>query len=197
MRDVVRALTTTFSASTTAYPLPDELHQTIEVFLDRYTDIEENDSQRLHEELLSLYMKYVAGSREKHGPFLSALRLIRPALTGTARLEEWWSLILQPTICAVGHKRHEVEDTKEIIQNILVFDAEDDKSGDKSRLSSHFTKKVLDLYLSYSTLPTSVENVISPEAEFVSHELESILVGFGRRKPKVCICLHLYVQPQP
>lgn len=145
----------------------------------------------MHEDLLSLYMKHVAGSPEKHGPFLSALRLLRPALTGESRLDEWWGLVLKPTIDAVGHKRHEVEDAREIIQSILVFDVDEDKNGEKSRLSNHFSRKILDLYLSHTKIPTSIGDVVSPDDEYVSHELESILTSFGRRKPKVLYCLLL------
>ncbi|KAF2188188.1 hypothetical protein K469DRAFT_737553 [Zopfia rhizophila CBS 207.26] len=184
MRETVKALTSTFSAPTTPYPLPDELHQTIEAFLERYHNIEDNDSQRFHEDLLSLYMRYVAGSPEKHGSFLSALRLVRPALTGEARLDEWWGLVLRPTIDGIVHKRHEIEDAREILQSILIFDVEEDKDGEKARLSRHFSKKILNAYLARTKVLSSAEDIVSPEDEFVSHELESVLVAFGRRNPK-------------
>ncbi|KAF2201239.1 hypothetical protein GQ43DRAFT_416177 [Delitschia confertaspora ATCC 74209] len=184
MREAVKALTTTFSAPTTPYPLPDELQQTIEAFLERYHDIEEHDSQRFHEDLLSLYTKQVAGHPEKHGSFLGALRLVRPALTGESRLEEWWNLVLKPTIDTVGYKRHVLEDAREIIQSILVFDADEDKDGEQRRLSKHFTKRILDMYLARTKLPSSAGDIVTPEDEFVSEELVSILVAFGRRKPK-------------
>lgn len=99
-------------------------------------------------------------------------------------MDEWWGLVLKPTIDAVGHKRHEVEDAREIIQSILVFDVDEDKNGEKSRLSNHFSRKILDLYLSHTKIPTSIGDVVSPDDEYVSHELESILTSFGRRKPK-------------
>lgn len=185
MRETLKALNSTFSAPTVAYPLPDELQATINGFLERYDDIEDYDSQRFHEDLLSLYMRHVAGNSEKHGPFLSALRLLRPALTGETRLSEWWRLVLKPTIDGIGHKKQEIEDAGDFLQNILVYDADDDQDGERARLSEFFTKKILDAYLARTKIPSSSEDVVSPENEFVSHELESVLVAFGRRKPKV------------
>jgi hypothetical protein len=166
-------------------PLPDELQHAIEAFLERYHDIEDNDSQRFHEDLLSLYMRHVAGSPEKHGPFLRALRLVRPALTGQARLEEWWGLVVKPTIDTVGHKRQEIEDAKEFLHSILSFDAEEDKSGEHARLAKHFSSMILDMYLAKTRVPSTAEDVVSPEDAVVSHELEAILLTYGRGKPRV------------
>ncbi|KAF2121563.1 Hamartin protein-domain-containing protein [Lophiotrema nucula] len=198
MRDTIKVLTTTFSAATTPYPLPAELQHTIQAFLDRYDHIEGHDSQRFHEELLSLYMRHVAGSPEKHGPFLSALRICRPALTGEARLNEWWELVLKPTIEGVGHKRHELEDAREFLLSILIFDKEGEREGELAHLSGAFTKKILDSYLARTRIPSSAEDVVSPENEAISHELESILVAFGRKKPKLLLLTldRLFVQKQ-
>jgi hypothetical protein len=187
MREALKALTATFSAPTAPYPLPDELQQTIEAFLERYHEIEDHDSQRFHDDLLSLYTKHVAGNSEKHGPFLSALLLVRPALTGIGRLNEWWDLVLKPTLLeGMGHKKREIEDARAFVQSILVFDGEEDKDGEHTRLSQYFSGKILDAYISKTRIPSLPQNVSSLEDEYVAHELETILVAFGRRKPKVC-----------
>ncbi|KAF2258513.1 hypothetical protein CC78DRAFT_114438 [Lojkania enalia] len=184
MREAVKALTSIFSNATAPYPLPDELRLTVQAFLDRYEHIEDHDSQRFHEDLLSLYMRHVAGSPEKHGAFLSALKLVRPALTGEARLNEWWGLVLRPTIEEIGHKRHEVEDARDFLQSILVFEPDEDKDGELAKVSGNFLKRILDSYLAKTRIPSSTEHAVSPEDEFVANELESILVAFGRRRPK-------------
>lgn len=192
----MKALSSTFSSPTVPWPLPDDLRTTIQDFLDRYADIDDHDSQRLHEELLSLYMRHVAGSSEK--PFIAVLRLMRPALTGEARWSEWWDLVLKPTIDGVGHKRHEVEDAKHLIQSLLWFEADEDKDGDNARLSNLFLKNIVDIYLARTKIPSSAEDVISAEDDFVSHEVESILVAFGRRMPRELLQAidDLFVQKQ-
>ncbi|KAF1994788.1 hypothetical protein P154DRAFT_364977 [Amniculicola lignicola CBS 123094] len=198
MRETVKALTATFSATTTPFPLPEELHQTIQAFLDKYHGIDDHDSQRFHDDLLSLYMRHVAGNPEKHGSFLSALRHLRPVLTGEARLNEWWGLVVKPTVETMGHKKQEIEDARDFVQGILVFDVEDDKDGELAQLSDAFSRKMLDAYLLVTKVPSSTGDVVCPEDEFVGHELETILVNFGRRKPKELLLAldALFVQKQ-
>lgn len=185
MKEAVKALDNTFGAPDVPYPLPDELCATIQSFLDRYDNIDDHDSQRFHEDLLALYQRRVAEDAAKHGAFLSALRLVRPALIGEARLTVWWNLVLKPTIDGIGHKRHEIEDAREIVQSILVYDAEEDQTGEHARLSKLFTKMILDAYLIRTDVSASSENAVSPENEFIANELESVLITFGRKMPKV------------
>jgi hypothetical protein len=185
MRDTIKALNTAFSASTLQSPLPDELRDTIENFLERYDNIDDHDSQRFHEDLHTLYQRHVAQTPEKHGAFLSLLCLVRPALTGEACLSTWWNLVVKRTVDGIGYKRQEIEDARDFIQSILVYDAEADKDGEYARLSRLFSKKVLDLYLARTNVPFSAEGAVSPENDFISHELESILMAYGRKMPKV------------
>ncbi|KAF2631096.1 hypothetical protein BU25DRAFT_437652 [Macroventuria anomochaeta] len=198
MRETIKALDNTFSAPEVPYPLPGELRATIQSFLDRYDNIDDHDSQRFHEDLHALYQRHVAEDAAKHGAFVSTLRLVRPALTGEARLTIWWNLVLKPTIDGIGHKRHEIEDARETVQSILVYDSEEDQSGEHARLSKLFIKKILDAYLVRTDVSASPENAVSPENEFIANELESVLVTFGRKMPKLLLSAldELFVQKQ-
>ncbi|CBX93951.1 hypothetical protein LEMA_P036250.1 [Plenodomus lingam JN3] len=198
MREALKALNTTFSAPSVPYPLPDELLTTIESFLERYDDIDEHDAQRFHEDFHDLYLRHVAGHSEKHGAFLSALRLLRPVITGETRLTTWWDLVLKPTIDGVGHKRQEISDASEFVLSILVFDVDTDTGGEHAHMSALFTKKLLDAYLARTNSPLSLEHTLSPENEFAVHELESLIVAFGRKMPKALLLAldRLFVQKQ-
>ncbi|KAF2829141.1 hypothetical protein CC86DRAFT_436914 [Ophiobolus disseminans] len=198
MRETIKALSTTFSAPSVPYPLPDELCEAIENFLDRYDAIDDHDSQRFHEDLHTLYQRHVAGSPEKNGAFLAVLRRVRPALTGEARFTTWWNLVLKPVIDGMGHKRQELDDAQELVQSILVYDPEADKDGEHARLSMLFTRRVLDLYLARTNVPLSAEDTIAPENDFLSNELESLIVAFGRKMPKALLLAldELFVQKQ-
>ncbi|KAJ4352328.1 uncharacterized protein N0V89_007676 [Didymosphaeria variabile] len=186
MRETLKALNTTFAAPAAPYPLPEELRDTIARFLEKYDDIDDTDSQRFHDDLLPLYNKHVANNPENLGPFLSVLRAVRPALTGEARLGEWWDLVLKPTIDSVGHKKHELEEAKELLLSFLVYEVHDDKDKDKecARLSDLFLRKTLDVYLARTKVPSETEDIISPEDDYISNEVESVLVAFGRKQPK-------------
>ncbi|KAI8942650.1 hypothetical protein NX059_000703 [Plenodomus lindquistii] len=198
MRESLKALNATFAATSVPYPLPDELVATIENFLERYDDIDEYDAQRFHDDLHALYLRHVAGQPEKHGAFLSALRLLRPVITGETRLTAWWELVLKPTIDGVGHKRLEIEDAREFVLSVVVFDADADTNGEQAHMSALFTKKLLDAYLARTNGPLSIDHDLSPENEFASHELESLIVAFGRKMPKALLLAldRLFVQKQ-
>ncbi|KAF2744196.1 hypothetical protein M011DRAFT_470611 [Sporormia fimetaria CBS 119925] len=183
MREVVRLLHSTFAASTVPYPLPEEVLQSLDAFLYRRHETD-YDAQRLHDELLSLYKKHVTGDKEKNSSFISALRRLRPALSGEACHRQWWELVVKPTIYSVGRKRNELEEARRFLQDILVFDPDEDKQGEYARLSKDFSKTLLEAYLSKTKAPSGSTDFISPEDDFVAGVLESILVKFGCRKPK-------------
>ncbi|KAK3065699.1 hypothetical protein LTS18_002506, partial [Coniosporium uncinatum] len=68
----------------------------------------------------------------------------------------------------------------------MVFDPEEDPSREKAATSIHFTARLIEAYLARTRIPSGGEedDVVSPEDDFVAHELENILVAFGRKMPK-------------
>lgn len=166
-------------------PLPDELQQTIEAFLDLQQNIDDHDSQRLHDELILIRNKSSSTSSERLGAFVHLLRLLRPAIRGEKRLGEWWSTVIKPIVDSVGHKRDTIEDAREFLLGILIFDADDDTTGENASLSAQFTRRILEAYLLRTKIPTTDDEVVSPEDEYIAQELEGILVAFGKKKPKV------------
>ncbi|CAI6332559.1 unnamed protein product [Periconia digitata] len=198
MRETVKSLHTIFSVPAVPYPLPDGIKETIQSFLDRYANIDDHDSQRFHDDLYSLYTKHVAGQPDKIPTFLQLLNISRPALTGEMRWKEWWDVVLKPTIDSVGHKRHEVEEARDLLRSILLYDADDDKDGDHSRLSNLFLGNLVDIYLARTKVPSTADHINSQEDDHVSQEIESVLVAFGRKRPKELLAAvdHLFVQKQ-
>lgn len=186
MKASIKALDSTFSAPTVPCPLPDELVATIQAFLDKYAPIDEHDSQRFHEDLHALYLRHVAGKPEKHGAFLSLLRILRPAITGEDRLSVWWDAVIKPTLDGTGYKRQQIEDAREFISTVLVYDADSEQNAG-AQLSKSFTKKVLDAYIERLDVHASADILMFPENNFVAQELETVLIAFGRKMPKVRI----------
>ena len=187
MKDIVKALHATFSTATLSLPLPDELQALIEAFLDKHSDIEDNTSQRLQEELLAIFHKYIAAKPEKHASFLRTLRYLRPAIIGRARFLEWWELIIRPSLDAFGQKKNVIEEAKELLLSVLVYDAEDKDAEEKADLSNKLLTIVLEIYLERARMPTAENENTSPEDEHIARDFESVIVGFGRKKPKVRI----------
>jgi Hamartin protein len=183
LKDLLKAINSKFADPALSYPIPEEFEQALEQFVHAQQSIEDADSQRLHDELVSIYNRYVIGNADKQGPFVAILRLLRPLITGETRLDQWWTLVIRPTVDAIGQRRDTVEDAKDFLLGILDFDPEDNGSGEKARISAQFTQKLLDAYLARTKIPSG-DDVVSPEDEFIALELEGILVAFGRKKPK-------------
>jgi hypothetical protein len=186
LKDTLRAVNSAFAEKAVAYPLHDDLERAIERSVDPRAHLGENESQQIHEELLMIYNCHVAGNVDKQPPFVAALRLMRPVIRGEQRLDAWWNLLIRPTIDSCGPRRDSIEEAREFLLRILVFDAEEDRTGEMAAMSAVFTRKLLDCYLVRTKIPSG-DDVVSPEDEFIAQELEGILVAFGRKKPKVCL----------
>jgi hypothetical protein len=184
LKDLSRFLNGHFSGNSTE-ALGEEVINEFATFVEENANIDDSTSQKLQEELLDIYSNHVVGDHDKVGPFVSVLRHLRPVITGDDRLCEWWNLIIRPSIDSVGHKAFVVEDAREFLLKVLVFDADEDKDGQNAKTSRLFTQRILDVYLERTKIPTAADDAITPEDEFIAHELESLLVTFGRKKPKV------------
>jgi len=182
LKDVVKAINTTFSSQSVS-SLPEELQQTLEDFLERRQD---QDSQRVQEELLAIYNKHVGVGSGKQNAFASLLRTLLPAIAKQEWLDEWWSLIVKQTLDTIGNKRDSIEAVKELLLSILVLDPAEDKAEESATgISAHFTRKTLDAFFARTKIPSGDGEVVSPEDEFIAHEWESVLIAFGRKRPKV------------
>lgn len=182
LKDTVKAINSAFSSQNVS-GLPEELHQTLDDFLEKRHD---QDSQRVQEELLAIYNKHVGLGSGKQNAFASLLRILLPSIAKQEWLDEWWSLIVRQTLDTIGNKRDNIEAVKELLLNILVLDTAEDITTERAAgISTHFTKKTLDAFFERTKIPSSDGEVVSPEDEFIAHEWESVLIAFGRKRPKV------------
>ena len=182
LKDAIKAINATFSSQIVS-GLPEELQQTLDDFLERRQD---QDSQRVQEELLVIYNKHVGLGSGKQSAFASLLRILLPAIAKQEWLDEWWSLIVKQTLDTIGNKRDNIEAVKDLLLSILVLGTAEDKTIESAAgISTHFTKKTLDAFLTHTKIPSSDVEVVSPEDEFIAHEWESVLIAFGRKRPKV------------
>src|SRR5579871_372386 len=122
LKDTVKAINATFSSQSVS-SLPEELQQTLDDFLEKRQD---QDSQRIQEELLVIYNKYVGLESGKQNIFANLLRILLPTIAKQEWLDEWWSLIVKQTLDTIGNKRDNIEAVKELLLSILVLDTPED-----------------------------------------------------------------------
>ncbi|KAI5785589.1 Hamartin protein-domain-containing protein [Peziza echinospora] len=165
--------------------IPEELTVIIQAYLDKHPDIDDGDSQRLHDELMHLYTTKVGGHPDRHATFLSSFRGLRPALTGVDRLMAWWDIMVRPTLDSLGQAKAVVGDARAIVLSVLVYDEDDDRTGEKAKAAALFTEKLFEVYLEKSKVSTENTGFADEEKQrFVVSNVEAVLLAYGKRKPK-------------
>lgn len=185
LKDTIKALKSAFAAPHLPNPISAELSQELELFVTKHETIDEHDSQRLHDGLLEIYRDHVEGDTAKVAPFVGILLQLRPVIKGTQRLLEWWDVAIRPIVETVGHTRRTVDQAAQFVQSILDYDVDEDHLADRTYLSSILSAAILQRYTHRTSLPAL--NPASSENEFVISTLATLLVNFGRKKPKVIV----------
>jgi solute carrier family 25 protein 16 len=182
LKDLTKALTT--SIPTISSPLPDDLLQVINAYLEKHDAHDDSDSQRLQEELLSIYQTHVHDKASRLAPFLAVLRILRPAIRGSRRLLQWWDKLCIPVLNNLGEEKGLATETKSTILELLVYD-EDEEEGelldDARATSSAILENLLGLWLEKSKVASAE---FDNDARFTETQIQTILLAFGKKRPK-------------
>ncbi|KAI9794456.1 MAG: hypothetical protein M1816_005526 [Peltula sp. TS41687] len=187
LKEVIKALVGLFSTPTPSFPLPEDVQEVIRRYLEKHEDIEDQDSQRLQDELLNLYNKLVSGDVRKQSAFLATLRQLRPAIRGDDRLLRWWKLLLRPIFDSLGRERDLALPAHELLLSILIYEEDEDLDDEGAHMSALFAQEVLDMYLEKSSIPGVDHDgtaIMDEDTRVVGSHLEAVLVEFGKKKPK-------------
>lgn len=161
-------------------PLPDDLLDIIESYLEKHLPLDDGDAQRLHEELLTIYQKEVKDQPGRFPAFLAILRQLRPAIGGHKRLLQWWDLLVIPVLDHLGNEKGLVNETRLILLEILAFDTDDESAkADAERTSSVLTGRLLALWLEKSGMPNA-----DAATKFLHQQIHTVLMDYGRKRPK-------------
>lgn len=193
LRDLVRTLNGALATPDPLHPLPDDVLNIIQTYLNRHVDIDGHESARLHEELLSIHAAKVHGHPDRLAVFLACFRALRPAICGVEELTKWWDILVKPTFDSMGQAKAVTADARAIVLSVLAYDDDDDPTGQKAQASQVFTDKLFEIFLEKTKLPASSEKAAGIQDEqkhrFVSANVEAVLLAYGKRRPKVRILL--------
>lgn len=184
-KEAWKALNSLFSDPATHQNLPDQAISTIETYVAKRHSEEEYDAQTIQEELLSIHSTFVALDTEKRPLFLQLLQLLRPCIESQDLLEEWWTKVIEPIVNGIGFKKIEIQRASDFLISVLDYDTEKIDQEEGSRISSHFVDIVLSAWLKRTRVPSPEQETLTIEDRHVAHHLETVLVGFGKKKPKV------------
>lgn len=161
-------------------PIPDELVEVLQTYLDKFLPFDDSDSQKLHEELLSIYHKDVQGQRKRYAPFLPILRQLRPAIARHKQLLQWWDVLVVPILVLLSEEKGLAEETRAILLDVLAPDDDIDNGNDEgiARTSIALSRKLLGMWLERSGTEYDAN------ATFLKQHIHDILMDFGRKRPR-------------
>lgn len=178
MKEVVRTISSCVTNATV--PLPEDLLEVIQAFLDKHDTIEDSDSQRLHEELLVIYHKDIVHHPNRYSFFLALLRHLRPVLKGR-RLLEWWDLLYPNIFNSLTEEKGLANEAQSILLNILVYDEDGEGSAEAGKISGALFDRLIKLWLENCNA-TAADN---PAAYLIKGQIQHILLSYGRKRTKV------------
>lgn len=177
MKDLLRTINSCVADA--VVPLPSDLLDVIQAFLDKNEAIEESDSQRLNEELLAIYHKDVDSKPDRYFFFLALLRHLRPVLKGK-RLLEWWDL-LHVKIFNSLTKQKGLANEAQLLLETLVDDDDGEGSSEATNTSAALFKKLVRVWLDNCDAKSAED----PAAHLIKSQIQYSLLKLGRKRTKV------------
>jgi solute carrier family 25 (mitochondrial carrier protein), member 16 len=165
-------------------PLPDDLQRIINGYLDKHPNPEESDSQRLQDELLSVYQSCIRDVPLRLAPFLAILLPLTPNLSGSGRLLSWWDKLSVPVLNNIGVEKGLAMVARDLLLAILVFEEDEDnaRTQEARATSNTLAETLLATWLAQSK--AALEQ-FDDHAKFVAEQIQVVLVSFGKKRPKV------------
>lgn len=179
LKDLTKAVNSSISKPT--LPLPDDLIAIIHAYLEKHSNHDEADSQRLQEELLNTYQSYILDKPSRLAPFLAILRTLKPAIRGKGRLLQWWDKLTVLVLNKLGQERGLAVEARETLLETLVYDEDDAEIEDAKATSKTIAHNLLEIWLAKSKYASEE---IDDHARFVETQLRIILISFGKKRPQ-------------
>lgn len=177
-KELTKALNTFLPNAT--LPLPQELIEVIEGYVQKHESDEENVAQKIHEELISVYENDVLGHPSRYGPFLNIIRRLRPLLAHPERTVKWWEL-LQPCLEHMSQEKDLAEEGQATVLDILTADWGDDTGNPGGGVAVPLAEKMLELWLEGCEVAGRAEDALG---NFREKQVRETLILYGKKRPR-------------
>jgi len=186
LKDLSKAINTFIQSP--RLPLPDELNEVITAYLEKHDRNDESSSERLNNELISVYQKCVVNRPDKYAAFLALLRPLRPAIRTSARLVQWWDRLIEPILEYMSQERGLAKEALANVLDLVSFEEEGPGASD-SQGPNVFADRLLRRWMQVLELAELGDN---PSTEFNERVIREGITRFGKKDPKasatVCKC---------
>ncbi|TDZ58586.1 Tuberous sclerosis 1 protein-like protein [Colletotrichum trifolii] len=179
-KDLSKALTA-FLSSSPSLPLPDDIREIIDAYLNKHEKYDDSSSDRLQEELFTIYDKLVKGTPSKYAVFLHIFALLVPVLRTPARLFRWWDALNDPVLSNFTREKGLVEESHNATLKVLRLGAPDDSESAAEPTVNPFAKRVLTAWLEKYYRAQAEGDLVAETSE---RAIRQVLIAYGKKKPK-------------
>lgn len=180
LKDLSKALTSFFASP--CLPLPDDVAQVIDAYLNKHEKYDDSSAERLQDDLLSIWDKHVKGAPPKYAAFVHVFRLLVPAIRTPARLLKWWDLLNDPILENFTREKGLMEESHHATLEVLMLDAHEEDDPNEERVVNPFAKRLLSSWLEKYYKIQSESDLTAQSSE---RAIRQALITYGRKKPKV------------
>lgn len=161
-------------------PLPDDLVEIIEGYLRKHEKFDESVSDKLNEELQSIYQKEVVGFPTRYGAFLNILRRLRPLTGQPARIFQWWDLLL-PIFNILKQEKDIAKEAQALVLDILTADGGNESDKLIAGVAVPLAEKILTRWLEDFHVSGREDDAL---ANLTEKQLRETLIIYGKKRPK-------------
>lgn len=178
-RDLSKAINAYIHAP--SLPLPDDLNRVLAAYLEKHEKYDEGASDRLQDELTSIFHKSVAGQPDRYAPFLAVLRSLRPALRTPARIVQWWDRFIDPVLDNLNMEKGLANEALRSILELLAFE-EDEYDKPPSTGPNIFADRLLSRWMQLNALNQAATGSGSSDSK--ERFMQEAIMIFGKKDPK-------------
>lgn len=181
LKDLTKAITA-YCSNAATLPLPDELTQTIEAYISRHEKLDEAGSEKLHDELQSIYQKHVKGIHANLAGFIAILRRLVPILRDPSRVFYWWDLLQEATQANSTMEKSVLDEIITGMLDMLLVEDQDNQESDGNTALNAFAGR---LYTTWMGMHRAAETGDVQSAVASERAIRGALLTWGKKKPKV------------
>lgn len=166
--------------STLATPLPEDLNEVVESYLQKHEKHDDANSEKLQDELLSIHSKHVAGHPELLSGFIALLSQLLPAIRSPSRIFQWWDLLQAGVGEALLTEKGLASDISCAISNLLSQDDVPSSEEGGAPAFNPFVKRLVSIWMEHFRGPS-----LGGRADLIEKLALEALTSYGKTKPKV------------
>ncbi|KAL0944422.1 tuberous sclerosis 1 [Colletotrichum truncatum] len=180
LKDLSKALTSFLSASP-SLPLPDDVAEVIYAYLNKHEKYDDSSSERLQDELLSIYDKHVRGAPSKYAVFMNIFRLLVPVIRLPARLFKWWDVLNDTVLEHFTREKGLMEESHKATVEVLMLGVPENDDSTAEPVVNPFAKRLLSTWLK-KYYKTQAEGDLAGKSS--ERAIRQALVTYGKKRPK-------------